>query len=246
MTDLESGTLGADGATSRTEKAKEIVGQAGHALKAEAQSFASAAQERVRAEAQKGTQAGAKTLGDFANAVRRAGDELSQSDQSPASRLVQQAADGLESLSRNLVDKDPGDLLNSVRDFGRKNPAAFIGGAVLVGLALGRFARASDGGAQVSSFGGQDMTFEDEGDDEMVSPADQDAGIDSPIAANLGGFADTTPATTASSIGLIDDGAATPAGVSVGSGSSNDGSIDDGTSGIGEQDATTSPHIGGR
>src|SRR5688572_33216337 len=99
MTDLETGTLSGDGATSRKEQAKEIVGQAGQALKAEAQSFASAAQDRVRAEAQRGTQAGAKTLGDFANAVRRAGDELASTDQSPASRLVQQAADSLESLS---------------------------------------------------------------------------------------------------------------------------------------------------
>src|SRR5262245_33009788 len=103
MTDLETGPT--DGA-SRTRQAREMVGQAGHALKAEAQSFASAARDRVSAEATRGTQAGAKTLGDFANAVRRAGDELAGADQSPASRLVQQAADGLESLSRNLADKE--------------------------------------------------------------------------------------------------------------------------------------------
>lgn len=217
MTDLEIGTAG-EGATSRTEKAKEIVGQAGHALKAEAQSFASAAQDRVRAEAQKGTQAGAKTLGDFANAVRRAGDELSQTDQSPASRLVRQAADGLESLSRNLADKDPGDLLNAVRDFGRKNPAAFIGGAVLVGLALGRFARASD--ASPTRLSDEDLGFT-EGPE--AAPVAADVGVDAPLASNLGALDGSTAATTASPVG-----------------------VDDGTSGIGETDATTSPHIGGR
>jgi hypothetical protein len=117
---------------------------AGTTLKHEARTFAHVAQDRVRAEAQRGTQAAGRTLGDFANAVRRAGDELGQADQSPASRLVLKAADGLETFSRSLADKDPGDLLNAVRDFGRRHPAAFIGGAVLAGLALGRFARSSD------------------------------------------------------------------------------------------------------
>lgn len=221
MTDLDTGTLG-DGATSRTEKAKEIVGQAGHALKAEAQSFASAATDRVRAEAQKGTQAGAKTLGDFANAVRRAGDELSQSDQSPASRLVKQAADGLESLSRNLADKEPGDLLNAVRDFGRRNPAAFIGGAVLAGLALGRFARAAEK-PHAANFGEDDLGFAESYEPEPAAMAGLDAGIDAPLAGNLGALDASSEATTASPLG-----------------------VDDGTSGIGESDAMTPPPIGGR
>jgi hypothetical protein len=141
MSDID--TTAAEG-KGRKEQAKELIGQAGQTLKNEAQSFASAAQDRVRAEAEKGTRTATKTLGDFANAVRLAGDQLAQSDQSPASRLVRQAADGLESLSRSLADKQPEDLIDAVRDFGRKNPAAFIGGAVLVGLAMGRLVRASE------------------------------------------------------------------------------------------------------
>jgi len=221
MSDLGAGI--GDATTSRKEQAKELVGQASHALKAEAQSFASAAQERVKAEAQKGTQAGAKTLGDFANAVRRAGDELAGADQSPASRLVQQAADGLESLSRNLADKEPGDLVNAVREFGRKNPAAFIGGAVLVGLAIGRFARASEPALE-ASLSGAPMTFGEDDAEGYDGPpaAPQDAGVDSSITANLGALEDVPSS-------------ASPTGV-----------VDDGTSGIGEPDATASPHTGSR
>jgi len=146
---------GSEAGQGRAEQAKQMASQAGQALKQEAQSFASAAQERARAEAQKHTQTATKTLGDFANAVRKAGDELAGADQSPAARLVRQAADGLESLSRNLADKQPEDLLNAVRDFGRRNPAAFVGGAVLLGVALGRFVRASGGGGADASYGGQ-------------------------------------------------------------------------------------------
>lgn len=221
MSDLDTG---AAGTPSRKTQAKELVGQAGQAIKAEAQSFASVAQDRVRAEAQKGTQAGAKTLGDFANAVRRAGDELAGADQSPASRLVQQAADGLESLSRNLADKEPGDLLNAVRDFGRRNPAAFIGGAVLVGLALGRFARASE---PESDFGRQEpMPFAPQEPRTSPTFGTEAGGIEAPISANLGAIEETP--TSSSPVGLMDDG----------------------TSGLGEPDATAgatdSPHIGSR
>lgn len=203
---------------SRKEQAKELIGQAGQTLKAEAQSFASVAQDRVRQEAARGAQAGAKTLGDFANAVRRAGDELEQTDQSPASKLVRQAADGLESLSRNLADKEPGDLLNAVRDFGRKNPAAFIGGAVLVGLALGRFARASEP-AHPAGLTDADLTLAETQFYEGAAAGG--GGLAAPLADDLGDLSASDVGDTTTSLG-----------------------VGDGTSGIGETDAPTS--TGGR
>jgi hypothetical protein len=151
MSDIETTTTGTDvteaSSGGRMDQAKSVIGQAGQALKDEAQSFAAAAQERARAEAQRRTETTTRTLGDFANAIRRAGDELGQADQGPAARLVRQAADGLENISRNLAGKQPEDLLNDVRSFARRNPAAFIGGAVLVGVALGRFVRSSQSSA---------------------------------------------------------------------------------------------------
>lgn len=150
MSDIDSGV----GAGPKAEtgpkagaKTKKALGKAGETIRQEAQSFAQAAQERARTEAERRTLASARTLGDFANAIRKAGDELAGQDQSPAARIVRKAADGLESLSRDLADKPPEELLDSVRDFGRRHPAAFIGGAVLAGIALGRFVRASEGGA---------------------------------------------------------------------------------------------------
>lgn len=214
MSDIGANT---QSSTGRSAQAKELLGQAGQTIKAEAQSFASAAQDRVKMEAQRGTQASAKTLGDFANAVRRAGDELDQSDQSPASRLVRQAADGLESLSRNLADKEPGDLLNAVRDFGRRNPAAFVGGAVLVGLAIGRFARASEP-SHPAGLSDADLTLaEDEMYEGPVVAGGSDLG--SPLADDLGDLSTMPePDDTTTSVGM-----------------------GDGTSGIGESDATSAP-----
>lgn len=135
--------------TAKTKaKVKEVAGQAADAIKTEAQTFAQTAQDRLREEAQKRTETATKTLGDFAGAIRRAGDELSQNDHSPAARLVGQAADGLQRFSLSLADKRPEELLDNVRDFGRKHPLAFIAGGVLVGVALGRFVRSSEADAE--------------------------------------------------------------------------------------------------
>lgn len=149
MSDIDTtGDLNATGGgatgTGKKAKAKAAVNQAGQALKQEAQSFATVAQDKARTEAQRRTETATRTLGDFANAIRRAGDELAERDQSPAARMIGQAADGLENLSRNLAGKQPEELLDAVRDFGRRHPAAFIGGAVLAGIALGRFVRATE------------------------------------------------------------------------------------------------------
>lgn len=144
------------GSTSVKQKAKRQAGQAkqklgemGQTVRQEAKNFASTAQhkvgERASAQVEQRKQVVTSTLGDFAEAIRRAGDELGQRDQSMAANLIRQAADGLEGVSRNLADKRPEDMLHAVRDYGRRNPAVFIGGAILVGLALGRFVRSTSG-----------------------------------------------------------------------------------------------------
>jgi hypothetical protein len=167
MSDIETTTAAGgeapEGAGRKAKaKAKAALGQAGQAIRNEAHSFTDMAQDRARTEAQKQTEAATRTLGDFANAVRKAADELGATDQGPAARLVRQAADGLEGVSRNLAGKSPEQLLDDVRAFGRKNPAAFIGGAVPVGVALGRFVRASETGPARSRAPLEDMDLVEE------------------------------------------------------------------------------------
>lgn len=109
------------------------------AVKKEASSFAEKARDQAEAKKDKG----AATLGDFAEAIRRAADELRERDQSMGAQLAQQAADGLAGLSRSLANKSPEDMLRSAREFGRQNPSAFFAASVVAGVALGRFAGAS-------------------------------------------------------------------------------------------------------
>jgi hypothetical protein len=122
---------------------KEMAQSAAQTIKQETASFAGEAKDRAAEKLEQHKQTASQTLGDFANAVRKAGDELSQGDQSMAGRVVRQAADGLESFARSVADKRPEELIDAVRDFGRRNPTAFIAGSVLVGVALGRFLKSS-------------------------------------------------------------------------------------------------------
>ena len=123
---------------------KALLDAAAGAVKQEVATFASSVQEKAADKIADRKDTATETLGAFANAIRHAGDELAQQDQSLAGRVVKQAADGLEQLSRSVSEKRPEELLGAVRDFGRRNPTAFIAGSVLLGVALGRFARSSE------------------------------------------------------------------------------------------------------
>lgn len=125
----------------------EMANKATQTVKQEAASFAAEAKDKALEKVGAQTETAGQTLGDFANAVRKAGDELSQADQSMAGRVVRQAADGLEGLARSISGRRPEELLDAVRDFGRRNPTAFLAGSVLTGLALGRFLKSSGEGA---------------------------------------------------------------------------------------------------
>ena len=153
MSDTSYSTSGGRGAGDTLAEAKDAASQAMDTAKQQADQVASSVQSKAKDTLEHGKQTASQTLVDFAGAIRKAGDELAQHDQSLAGRLVKQAADGLEGLSHAVADKRPDELLDAVRDLGRRNPGAVVAGAVLIGLALGRFAKSSakhDGGASAS------------------------------------------------------------------------------------------------
>lgn len=123
--------------------ARDRLGDVKRTVREEAATFASSAKEKAIGQVEQKQAAVTGAIGDFADAVRKAGDELTDRNQTLAAQVVRHAADGLEGVSRSLEGKRPADLLYAVRDFGRRNPVAFIGGTLLIGLAVGRFMRSS-------------------------------------------------------------------------------------------------------
>lgn len=123
--------------------ARDRIGELNRTVRDEAHTFTSSARQQAASRVEQRKQQVTGTIHDFADAVRRAGDELNQRDQTMAARLVSRAAEGLEDVSRTLADKRPSEMVDGLRDFGRRNPTAFIAGSVLLGVALGRFLRSS-------------------------------------------------------------------------------------------------------
>jgi hypothetical protein len=58
-----------------------------------------------------------------------------------ATEVARQAADRMEGAASWLEQREPGDLLEGVRDFARRRPGAFLVGAAVAGLAVGRLTR---------------------------------------------------------------------------------------------------------
>ncbi|WP_058601113.1 hypothetical protein [Aureimonas ureilytica] len=125
------------------QSARNEASQASASLRDEASSLMSEARSKAYGTAESGKAAAASSLEDFSAAIRKASDELGERDQSMAANLVRQVAGGLEQASGALKGRDLQDVTRSVADFARRQPAAFLIGATLAGVALGRFARAS-------------------------------------------------------------------------------------------------------
>lgn len=81
-------------------------------------------------------------IGGVADAMQRVASDLESSDASSA-HYARMIADGATKLSDTVRDNDVDAILAMAQDFGRKQPAAFIGAAALLGFAASRFLLAS-------------------------------------------------------------------------------------------------------
>jgi ElaB/YqjD/DUF883 family membrane-anchored ribosome-binding protein len=136
----------ADRAGHARRAAEDIRGQARAAvddLKEQARDLAGDAKARARAAADRQKNAVAEQVSGFASALRSAADDLNQREQRFGAGIFEQVADGLEQVSDALRRHDLSEVVEGVEEFARRQPAAFIGGTVAAGLALGRFMRSS-------------------------------------------------------------------------------------------------------
>jgi len=81
-------------------------------------------------------------LGGVSEALQNAASDLEGRQESSA-QYVRMIADGADKLTSTLRDKDVDEILAIAQDFGRKQPAAFLGVAALLGFAASRFVMAS-------------------------------------------------------------------------------------------------------
>lgn len=86
----------------------------------------------------------------LAGTLRTVGDDLesmtSQASPGIAQDLTRQVTGYVRSVTDHLESREPGELLDDVRQFARRRPGAFLLGALAAGVVVGRLARgAADG-----------------------------------------------------------------------------------------------------
>ncbi|GLQ55806.1 nutrient deprivation-induced protein [Devosia nitrariae] len=119
-------------ASREMDKARSEVAAGMHRAEDEARSFA---------RDQKDYAAG--QLGSIADAVTRVAEELEQQNQTSVARYAREIGQGMRGLSQTAHDSSIDELVHKAQSFGRRNPAAFLGGAALLGFAASRFLTAS-------------------------------------------------------------------------------------------------------
>ena len=83
-------------------------------------------------------------IDNLASALRQTTSNLRQNDASSiAATVTDRVADRLETISRSVEGKDFDTLIRDTQDFGRRNPAMFLGIAAAIGFLAARFAKSS-------------------------------------------------------------------------------------------------------
>lgn len=141
--DKTAGRKVADQARSDLETASAKATEAGGELKDEAEKQIGDIQAKAATAASEQKDIAADRINGFAAALKDTAENLDQRNETAVAGYARDLAGGVERFSKTLKDRELGDLMGTVEDFGRRQPAAFLGIAALVGFASGRFAVAS-------------------------------------------------------------------------------------------------------
>jgi hypothetical protein len=106
------------------------------------------AKDTVKSQLSSQKEKAVSTLGNFTDALHQTGDQLRQSGQGVFGGYADSLAGQIDRAVDYLRENDIDDLAAQVEDFARKQPALFIGGAFVVGVALARFLKSSQSGTQ--------------------------------------------------------------------------------------------------
>ena len=103
------------------------------------QSIAGKVRERAAAQLTTQKDRALDGLGGVAHAVRSTTQSLRDQHHETIAGYVDQAADQIDRFSRNLKNKDVGELVSDAQRLARRQPALFVGSAFAIGLLGARF-----------------------------------------------------------------------------------------------------------
>jgi hypothetical protein len=136
---------GGEVAQTTKEQAKEVVAETTR----QARDLAGEARSQVRQQAngqRDRAVGGLRTLGDELNSMAEQGGQSGV-----ATEVARQLSTRANDLAGYLEQREPGDLVNEVRDFARRRPGVFLLGAALAGVAAGRLVKGATAARSSSS-----------------------------------------------------------------------------------------------
>jgi polyhydroxyalkanoate synthesis regulator phasin len=133
----------ADAARSTVDEIVEAGKEKAAELKREVHEVTEQAKGQVRQAATQQKDAAARQMDGFAHALMAAADDLRSRGQDFAADYVREAASGLERASGAVRERDLDEIMANVEDFARRQPVAFLGGAVVAGFGIARLVRSS-------------------------------------------------------------------------------------------------------
>ena len=116
-------------------------------LGAAAKELASGATDKMNAAVNDQKAAGADYVSNIAQVVHRAAGEF-EKEIPQAAQYIHSAANQIDTVAKAVRDREIGQLYNEVRDFARRQPTAFFGGAVILGFAAIRFFKSAQTAGQ--------------------------------------------------------------------------------------------------
>jgi hypothetical protein len=103
--------------------------------------------EQVKGQLANQKQQAAQRIEPIQTALRQTAQQLREQDQGSIAEYTEKAADRVEQFSGYLRDTDVDEMAEEVRNFARRRPALFLGGAVALGFLGARFLKSSSQGA---------------------------------------------------------------------------------------------------
>ena len=178
----EAGEVGRTAADAGSQVAGTAAAQAANVAqeaKTQARDLVGEARGQVGDQARMGQQKATDGIRTLGRELREMADGGQQSG--TASEVARQAADRADRLADWLGQREPGELVEEVRTFARRRPGAFLLGAALAGVAVGRLTRGAVDSARADSGPAVQRAYSPPGYGTTGYPAAPPLPYDSPI-----------------------------------------------------------------
>jgi hypothetical protein len=134
---------GSQGGTQVTEQAKQQSQQLAQQARQQASDLANRGTEQAKGQLANQKHEASQRMVPVQTALRESAQQLRKQGQGSVGNYADQVADQVERFSTYLRETEVDEILDEVRDFARRRPALFLGGAAAVGFFATRFLKST-------------------------------------------------------------------------------------------------------